>query len=256
MRKLRVAFLRLVGTAGLIAVLVSLLLPKPHTTERHPLRYYLSLPAHWSPNHSWPILVVLDGVNHGHFLWNFLRFQQARHALPFILISPLIVSNSGHPDPHDYPYSPEVWTQVEHQGAVPFDAAGVLAIVAEVQQAYHGQPKFYLTGWSAGGHLTWYFIFTYPECLAGVVVAGPNFAGRGISTISSAPERVQLPIQGLQGNQDSHLMALNAQWEQATMLATQHGYCNITRVILPEALHDPFPAQVFEALNRMRTSTP
>jgi hypothetical protein len=108
MRKLRVAFLSLVGTVGLITVLGWLLLPKPHTAQHHPLRYYLSLPAHGSPQRIWPILVVVDGVNHGHFLWNFLRFQQARHSLSFILISPLIVSNSGHPDPHDYPYSPEV----------------------------------------------------------------------------------------------------------------------------------------------------
>jgi pimeloyl-ACP methyl ester carboxylesterase len=256
MRKFRVRWPGLVGTAGLIAVLAWLLLPKPHTAQHHPLRYYLSLLADWSPSHAWPILVVVDGVNRGHFLWNFLRFQQARHALPFILISPLTVSNSGHPDPHDYPYSPEVWAQVDHEGAVQFDAAGVLAIIDEVQQTYHGKPKFYLTGWSAGGHLVWYLIFTHPERLAGVVLGGPNYAGRGITSISSAPERVQLPIQGLLGNRDSHFTALNVQWEQATMLATQHGYLNITRVILPDAAHDPIPAQVFEALNRMRNSTP
>jgi dienelactone hydrolase len=143
---------------------------------------------------------------------------------------------------------------VDHEGAVPFDAAGVLAIVDQVQQTYHGEPTFYLTGWSAGGHLAWYLIFTHPERLAGVVLAGANYAGRGVTTISSAPERVQLPIQGLQGNRDSHLTALNAQWEQATTLAAHHGYRTITRAIIPDAPHDPFPAHVFEALKRMLDS--
>jgi hypothetical protein len=98
-------------------------------------------------------------------------------------------------------------------------------------------------------------IFTHPERLAGAVLAGSNYAGRGVTTISTAPERVQLPIHGLQGNRDSHLTALNAQWEQATALAAQHGYRNITRTIIPSASHDPFPAQVFEEVTRMRTTT-
>src|SRR3954451_12974966 len=134
MRKLPVTLLSIVGTAGIIAMIGWQLLPKPQIANHHPARYYLSLPAHWSPERTWPILVVVDGVNQGHFLWNFLRFQQAHHSLPFILISPLVVSNSGHPDPHDYPYSPEVWAHVQNEGAVPFDAAGILAIVDQVQQ--------------------------------------------------------------------------------------------------------------------------
>src|SRR5262249_1461880 len=85
---------------------------------------------------SWPILVIVDGVNHGHFLWNFLRFRWARHDLPFILVAPLVVSNSGTPNPHDYSYRPEVWSQAAAQGAVGFEAAGVLAIVDEVQHTY------------------------------------------------------------------------------------------------------------------------
>ena len=114
--KLRMPFLKTIAITILITALGWLLLPKPHTARHHPLRYYISLPAHWSPDRSWPILVAIDGVNDGHFLWNFLRFQQARHDLPFILISPLVVSNSGHPDPYNYPYSPEVWAQVDDEG--------------------------------------------------------------------------------------------------------------------------------------------
>jgi dienelactone hydrolase len=256
MRKLPVTFLSIAGAAGISAMEGWQLLPKPQIAHHHPLRYYLALPAHWSPERAWPILVVVDGVNRGHFLWNFLRFQHARHSLPFILISPLVISNSGHPNFHDYPYRPEVWAQMQNQGAVPFDATGVLAIVGEVQQTYQGEPTFYLTGWSAGGHLAWHLIFTHPERLAGVVLAGSNYAGRGVTTISTALERAQLPILGLQGDRDARLTALNVQWQKATTLAAQHGYRNITRTIIPHAPHDPFPARVFEALNHMHANIP
>jgi dienelactone hydrolase len=256
MPKLRTVILSMATTVGIAVVVGWQLLPRPQTAQQHPLRYYPSLPANWSPDRTWPILVVVDGVNQGHFLWNFLRFRQARHDLPFILISPLVVSNSGHPDPHDYPYNSELWASIDQQGAVPFDAAGVLAIVNEIQQTYHGARQFYLTGWSAGGHLAWYLIFTHPERLAGVVLADANYAGRGVTVISTAPERGYLPIRGIQGDHDSHLAALNEQWEQATALAAQHGYRNITRTIIPNASHDPFPNQVFTELNSMRTSNP
>jgi len=254
MHKLRVTFLSIMGAAGIIAMIGWLLRPKPQRAHQHPLHYYLSLPAHWSAKRTWPILVVVDGANRGHFLWNFLRFQQARRSLPFILISPLVVSNSGHPDPHNYPYGPDVWARVAREGAVPFDAAGVLPIVDEVQQPYHGEPICYLCSWSAGGHVGWYLIFTHPERLAGAILVGANYAGRGVTTISTAPEREHLPIHGLQGDRDSRLAALNAQWEQATTLAAQHGYRSITRAIIYGAAHDPFPVRVFEELNRIRTS--
>lgn len=254
MRKLRVVLLSILSIAGIIAVILWKRLPCRYTIRQHPLRYYLSLPMNWSPQRTWPMLVVVDGVNQGHFLRSFLRFQQARHALPFILISPLVVSNTGHPNPQDYPYGPEVWEYVAQQGAVPFDAAGVLSIVDEVQRTYHGEPQFYLTGWSAGGHLTWYLIFTHPERLAGVVLAGANYAGRGIATISCVSERRHLPIRGLQGARDSRLMALNTQWQQAATLAAAHGYTNLVRSIIPNAAHSPFPKEVFTELIHMRRS--
>lgn len=256
MPKLPATLPSIAGAAGITALIGWRRLPKPRIARSHPLRYYLALPARWSPERTWPILVAVDGVNHGHFRWNFLRFQHARHSLPFILISPLVVSNSGRPNFHDYPYRPEVWAQMQSQSAVRFDAAGVLAIVDEIQQTYRGEPTFYLTGWSAGGHLAWHVIFTHPECLAGAVLVGANYAGRGVTTISTAPERAQLPIYGLQGDRDARLMALNEQWQQATALAAQHGYRNITRALIPHAPHDPFPARVFEALTQMRANIP
>jgi hypothetical protein len=44
-----------------------------------------------------------------------------------------------------------------------------------------------------------------------------------VVNIATAPERAQLPIRGLQGDRDSHLTALNVQWEMATARAAQQG---------------------------------
>ena len=84
MRKLQASILSLATIGGIVALIVWQFLPQPHIAQQHPLRYYLSLPVNWSPDRTWPILAIIDGVNQGHFLWNFLRFQQARHRLPFI----------------------------------------------------------------------------------------------------------------------------------------------------------------------------
>ena len=239
-------------SAGLASVLGLLLgprlLPAPRQARRHPMLYYLALPHGWSPAHTWPILVVVDGANHGHFLWNFLRFRKARHALPFILVAPLVVTNTGHPDPQASPYSPAVWTRIAQEGAAQFDATGVLAIVDEVRQTYHGQDKFFLTGWSAGGHLAWQLIFTHPDRLAGAVLAAANFAGRGVTQVSQAPGRTTLPITVLQGDHDPLQPALTEQWERAYHLAASHGYTKVVREHIAGAGHSPFPAQVFATL--------
>ncbi|MBA3943363.1 MAG: hypothetical protein H0X37_02235 [Herpetosiphonaceae bacterium] len=223
-------------------------LPLHRTAATHPMQYYLALPQGWTPSKSWPILVVVDGANHGHFLFNCLRFMLARRSLPFIIVAPFVLTNTGHPNPSEYPYAQAVWDDVAKTGAPRFDEQGVLAIIDDVQRSYHGQRKFFITGWSAGGHLTWLMIFEHPERLAGAVLAGANYAGRGVGVISDAPQRQQLPIKALQGDRDPLLAALDEQWARAKQLADQHGYQNISRDMIAGAGHDPFPSRVFAEL--------
>ena len=124
------------------------------TTPRSGLQYYVSLPQGWTPTRRWPLLVTIDGANHGFFLPHALRFLWARQQLPFILMTPFVVSNTGRADPSEYPYPAEVWRQVSELSAIGFDAAGLLEAVAAVCDAYSAEEQFFLTGWSAGGHLT------------------------------------------------------------------------------------------------------
>jgi len=129
---------------------------------------------------------------------------------------------------------------VSTNGNDPADAKAVLAIVKEVQQADHGQAKFFVTGFSAGGHVTWQLIFTRPELLAGVAPAAAAYRGRGIADISDAPEREQLPIHAFQGDKDPYLNSLNQQWAEVEQIAKSHGYKNIDRTMVPGAGHNAF----------------
>jgi dienelactone hydrolase len=185
------------------------------------VQYYLSLPKRWTTNSTWPILVSIDGAGHN-FLGNFQAFTKARGEQPFIIMTPFISSN----------------------GNDPADLKAVLVIVQEVQKSAKGQPKFFITGFSAGGHLAWQCIFTHPELLAGAAPAAANFRFRGVADISKAPERVKLPIHGFLGDNDAFRPALTQQWEDAIKLARQNGFENLALTEVPGKGHQAFPDQV------------
>ncbi len=184
-------------------------------------QYYLSLPRGWNARASWPVMVTIDGSGHN-FLGCFNNFVNARGARPFIIVTPCVSSNGNDP--------------------AEFEA--VLAMVKEVQKSASGQAKFFITGFSAGGHLTWQFIFLHPELLAGAAPAAGNFRFRGVDAISKAPELARLPIHGFQGDKDGIKAALDEQWADAVKLARDNGYENVTRTEVPGAGHQAFPGQV------------
>lgn len=195
--------------------------PELKTARSTAIQYYLSLPKDWSEEREWPILVTIDGSGHN-FLGNCETFIHARKDRPFIIVTPLVSSN----------------------GNDPADAAGILEIVKEVQHDQHGQSKFFLTGFSAGGHPTWQIIFAHPELLAAAAPAAGNYLGRGVTSLSTAPERVQLPIHAFQGEQDPYLTHLNEQWEHAQKQAADAGYKNVSRTMVPKAGHNPFAGEI------------
>jgi poly(3-hydroxybutyrate) depolymerase len=197
--------------------------PQLKTAASNGVQYYLSLPTTWNPRTTWPILVTIDGSGHK-FQQNIDAFVKARGALPFVIVTPCVSSN----------------------GKEPGDLKAVLEIVDEVREAAHGQPKFFITGFSAGGHLMWQMVFQHPELLAGAAPAAGNFRYRGIDEISKAPERVKLPIHAFQGDKDDVKHFLDPQWEDAVKLAKENGYTNLTRTEVPGATHQPFAPQVVD----------
>jgi predicted esterase len=200
---------------------ISEIQPELKTANAVPVKYYVALPKGWTPKENWPILVTIDGSGHD-FLGNCKSFMRVRGDRPFIIVTPCVSSN----------------------GKDPADLQAVLAVVKEVQEQSKGQQKFFITGFSAGGHVTWQLVFNHPELLAGAAPAAANFRFRGIDVVSKAKERVNLPIHGFNGEKDSAV--INQQWDDAAEHAGKHGYENLSHTLVPGGGHTAFPSQVVD----------
>lgn len=189
--------------------------PELKTATTVTATYYLSLPKAWTPDRKWPLVVTLDGAGHN-FLGNCTTFMNARGELPFIIATPCVSSN----------------------GRDPADLAAVIAIAGELRKDVGAEEKFFVTGFSAGGHVTYQLVFSHPELIAGAVPAAANFRFRGIDEVSQAKERVMLPIHGVNGDKDSAV--INEQWDDAAEFAREHGYKNLSHTLVPGGGHTPY----------------
>src|SRR5258708_21398855 len=93
--------------------------PTLETAAHHPMQYYISLPEGWNAAGKWPVVIALEGGNK-----NFLEMEQAyvraRHSTPFIIITPVILTNGGYDlrALPNYHYSAEVWDQRDNPGTL------------------------------------------------------------------------------------------------------------------------------------------
>lgn len=219
--------------------------PVLRTATTHAMRYYVALPAAGASEASRPILIACSP--RGQYQPMAQAYAAADPESRFIVVAPVIVSNSGKLDPSGVGYGPEVVEQVAREGGGRFDEEGILAIVQDLQADYGAQQRFFITGFSAGGHATWLMVFLHPDRLAGAASSAGNFVGRGLEsrTISTAPERASLPVREIIGSQDgSYQAALWPQWQNAQALARANGYGNLSEQVVPGQPHTPLVAEV------------
>jgi pimeloyl-ACP methyl ester carboxylesterase len=227
--------------------------------SEHPIQYYLSLPR-YRASVSAPVaqphalVIAIDGSDRD--FWGYhSAFVRARRDLPFALVTPFVVSNGGIPDRHDYPYSVDVFKAAVGD-PLAFDVTGVSAIIHELRGRFGTAVPVYLTGFSAGGHLTWLFLFSHPDLLAGAALASANFAGRGLRPRASGATPAQVPVRAFYGADDSRADALLAQWKYARVEAEQRGCRDLTRVVVPGAGHSPFARTVIEYFTDLAVKRP
>ena len=222
------------------------------TAQTHSIKYYLSLPIGWSKEKKWPLVVTCAPL--GSSQWATEKFAMARGDRPLIIVAPLIVSNSGHPDEgaKKQGYTPEVIEKIMHDGAGHFDEEGILAVAKETQAEYVAEKLFFVTGFSAGGHATWLMVFFHPEKLAGAALAAGNYIGRGMGgrLVSTAPVRTMLPIREFYGLKDNPILL--AQWTTASSLAMSNRYQNLSLKEIPGIGHDPFFAEIIDYFYHLR----
>jgi len=208
--------------------------PQLKTASTHPIQYYLSLPEGWTRAKKWPVVVVIESADRD-FFHAATVFAQARRQLPFILITPLVVTNggAGYRNVPTYHYSDAVWATVQNSGPFNFDVGGITAIMEDVSKQYGGEDKYFIAGLEAAGHTIWGILFNHPEAVRGAALVCPNYLGRWVDEehISPAAERIALPIRNFVGNKDDLCapgQPIYAQMQKATSLAEAHGYKNVS----------------------------
>ena len=113
------------------------------------------------------------------FLKTLNVFEKARGDHPFILVAPLVTTNGGanYRQAETYHYSEETWTKIQ-ENRCGFDLDGIAAVAADVRKLYHGESRYFLTGWEAGGHTVWALLFEHPEHVRAAAPAVTNYAAK------------------------------------------------------------------------------
>ena len=226
--------------------------PPLRTARTHPIRYYVTLPEGWSRDRRWPVVVTLEGSGRS-YAANHAAFVAARGGRPYIIVTPQIVSNrGGNRDRGLYPAA--VWAEVDRKGTAAFDTAGVFAVLREIVRDYGGEEKPYVTGFSSGGHLGWTFVFTRPDAFRAAAMASPNFAWRGVTTVSTAPERASLPVHVFTASREEYIRYIDVQWKKASSALAEHGFAAAGRTVIDDARHDRRADEVLAFFDSVRTS--
>lgn len=222
--------------------------PILRTASNQLIQYYISLPAGWSKNRQWPVVIAVEAAEK-RFRENALRFIAARNNLPFIIISPIIVSNGnyGRRDPSVYPYSSETWDKIDAMTDCRFDMEGLIQILKDVKAEYNGEDKVYLTGFEAGAHLVWAMLFAHPDILKGVAPVAGNYNGRCVDAISNPSAVGNPPVSVFIGELDKECRAggrFYGQLENARKAAKDRGIREVPEVLVPGKGHLPLPDEV------------
>jgi len=246
----------LIGASSLLALDAPAQVPGEPvlvSASSHPMQYFISLPSGWSRDKKWPVVITIEGSNKD-FEGMARDFAEARRSRPFIIVTPLVLTNGGSDlkSLPNYHYSDTTWDRIAREGKCKFDFDGLAAIIADVKNKYGGEDRVFITGHSGGAQLTWAIVFQHPEALAGAAPTCGNYTGRCMTegNFSNAQGRSELPIKGFEGDQDHARPGLESQFRTAAALAKEHGYLNISLVTVHGG-HEPFPDVVlsyFESL--------
>jgi len=223
-----------------------------HQATTHVMRYHLALPAGWSRERSWPVVVVIPDAAR-EFRANLQAFVAARGRRPFILVAPEVLtcggSNSLTPD--HYSYTRAEWDSLRAGDDFAFDDAGLAAVLADIHRLWQGEARAFLTGWEAGGHTVWAQALRRPERWRGVAPVSTNYARRGLSdsTFSTGPARAWLPIQPFRfgvptGNAVAAARYIDDQTARALADARAHGFAPGAVRVVAGAGHGPLPDAV------------
>ncbi len=224
--------------------------PELRTAAGHPMQYYVSLPRTWSGERTWPVVMIIEAAER-EFSRTLSAFEKVRGDRPFILVTPLVTTNGGanYRQAATYQYSEETWAKVQ-KDRCGFDFDGVAAVAADVRKLYHGESKYFLTGWEAGGHTVWGLLFRHPEEIRAAAPAVTNYAARCMEGgFSNSPARMSLPITVFQVDTERDKAPgrfVYLQSQEAMKTAREHGFQNVTERVAAGRPHGPLAEEVLD----------
>jgi poly(3-hydroxybutyrate) depolymerase len=242
--------------------------PEHRTAEAHPIQYFVSLPAGWTKDRSWPVVVSIPGSGK-EFEQNAKDFaaERDRKQYPFITVTPMFVTNGGRDQRNSarYSYSSEVWDRVAKQGYCQFDFDAFRALVADVAKNFNGETRVFMTGFSGGGQFAIAKAFLHPDDLRAAAIAASNYNGRCITVPTEAPsdtlppqtfptgaEHLALPIRFFNGTDDPFNKYLLPQRDTAMGVAKSHGFQNVSSEMIGGAVHQPMVRQALAYFASLR----
>ncbi len=229
----------------------------------HPMQAWVALPRGWTKAKSWPVVVAVEGAG-CNFLGACRAFRGARADLPFIIVTPVSFTNTNELNPAAYPYPPSVIEANKDRSArFDFDVPGLTATLAAVTARFNGERTFYMTGFSGGGFLTYYWLLHRGDDLRAAAPACANF-DPALAQAVAAPKDLALPIHVFEGEKDENRRlvlgkyspGLDEQNDSAARALSDLGMTKIERTRLPGVGHSSCPAEVMKFFESVRTRRP
>ncbi len=220
------------------------------TATAHPMHYFVSLPSDWNKLRSWPVIVVIPDAER-EFRKTASTFAAASGSQHFVIVVPMVLGGGGTAQQHknDFDYPDSVWRIADRTGTCDFDEDGISAVLDDVDRLYRTDPRIFLTGWEAGGHVVIPQLLRHPERIRAVVVTTPNFQGRCVvpATRSLTNAESRIPVRVFGGDKDpawtgtSPLVIQSARFDS---LAKVRGFRNVSDSLIKNGGHGALAANV------------
>lgn len=148
-----VVALSAIGCAAPVAAPASTYTLKPQAdpyVRDDPIEYYLYLPQQYTPDRTWPLFVGLHGYG-GNARDCLSAWQSSAGEMGYVLACPSLNDPYGG-------WEQDVMKKTLH------------SVIAKVQSEVRMNPRVFVAGFSAGGHLAQRYAWAYPEEVAAVAV--------------------------------------------------------------------------------------
>lgn len=226
----------------------------------HDLVAYVSLPGSWKKGKRYQVLVAVDGAG-CNFQGCGSGFASSRGSRPFIVVSPVTLSNTNELDPKKYPY-PKSLLEEWNAKRTDFDGPGMEAILAILRERYGAEDKVFLTGFSGGGNYTYHKLLTDPAGVAGAAPACANYTKQGLDKAPGAGPEGGPPVHLMTGEKDPHRdltfgkppgIETQTDWAQEDL--KKLGYTRVRRTMVPAAGHSPLRKEVWDFIDAVLDGT-